>query len=160
MIKDLNSEGCDTDRVSARCRSCSPSGLVTETASWQELSVVGTINASSLSGLLISIRIEIVVMNVLGGELTLPCVRLVVGAAIWHIVPSGFGLIGKHHVGAIVPLQPSPHLLRKRPDVFIIWTFMKPMVQWSLEISCVSVDMSRELALKSWNNVVECESVS
>ena len=63
-------------------------------------------------------------------------------------------------MGAIGVLKPSPHSLREHPDMVIIWTFMKPMVQWTLEIVGIDVDITWELSLESWDDIVELKGVS
>lgn len=138
----------------------SPSAFIAEFASGQELSGVGTFDSSCCSRFLVGIRVQIVVVNMLWNEFTRSSVRLRVSSTIWKIIPSGLGLVSEQDMATIVPFKPSPHLLRKRPDMFIVWAFMQPMVQWSLKICSMGVDMTWEFSLKSWNNVVECQSVS
>ena len=87
-------------------------------------------------------------------------VALNIETSIWDIVPSGIRFISEHNVGTIVPFEPSPKSLGKHPGAHVIWSLMKPMVQWALKTVSPSTDVSWEFSLKSWNDVIELKGVS
>jgi hypothetical protein len=58
-------------------------------------------------------------------------------------------------VGTIGVLEPSPHSLGEHPDMIVIWTFMKPMVQRTLKVVGISVDVTWEFTLETWDDIVE-----
>ena len=97
-------------------------------------------------------------MYVLRSVLSVDCVSHSVKSSIWDEFPAGLRLVSKEDVGTIVPSQPSVNLLRKMPNMFA-WLLMKPMVQWIIKVVSVSVDLLRELSLKSWEYVVELEGI-
>lgn len=74
-------------------------------------------------------------------------------------VPTGLTLVSEKHVGTIVPSQPSPHLLGKVPHSFFR-LFVDPVGHGTFQIITVSVNLTRELTLESWENIIEGESVS
>lgn len=139
-------------------RATSPSGLVVESVGRQE-GAVGALDTASLARLLVDISVQVVVMDVLRGGLTVASVNSRVSAAVGHVVPAGLRLVGKHHVGTIVPLEPSPHLVGQMPDGLFIGTLMEPVVLRALPVRGPSVDVTRELALESGDDVVELEGV-
>lgn len=98
-------------------------------------------------------------MHVLWGELTVSSIAFNVKSSIWDVVPSGLRFISEHDVGAVVPLEESPHSLGEHPCALVIWTLVEPMVEWALETVCPSCDVSWEFPLESWNNVVEWKGV-
>lgn len=98
-------------------------------------------------------------VDVFWGVLSVPGVALNVETSIWNVVPSGLRFISEHNVAAIVPLEPSPHSLGKHPGGSFIWALVKPMVERGLETFSPGADVSWELALKSWNDVVEWKGV-
>ena len=97
-------------------------------------------------------------MYVLRSVLSVDCVSHSVKSSIWDEFPTGLRLVSKEDVGTIVPSQPSVHLLRQMPNMFA-WLLMKPMVQWIIKVVSMSVDLLRELSLKSWEYVVELEGI-
>lgn len=62
-------------------------------------------------------------------------------------------------MGTIVPLEPSPHLVRQMPDRLFIGTLVQPVVVRALPVVCPSIDVAGELAFKSRDDVVELKSV-
>ena len=98
-------------------------------------------------------------VNVFGVELAMSRVRLGVDASVWNVIPSSLGLISEQDVATVVPFEPSPHLLRERPNVMVVWPFMKPVAEWPLKIASMRIDMLTKLTLESWDHVVELESV-
>lgn len=98
-------------------------------------------------------------VHVLRVELAVSRVGLGIDASIRQVVPAGLGLVSKKHVAAIVPLEPSPHFLRQRPNMLVIGPLVQPVVQGSLKIGGVRIDLTWELALQSWNHIVECEGI-
>ena len=98
-------------------------------------------------------------MDMLWVVLTLPGVLLDIEATIWNIVPAGLGLVGKENVSTVLVPEPSPHPLGKHPNMLVIWTLMKPMVQWALKFIGIGVYITWELSVKSRNHIVELEGV-
>jgi hypothetical protein len=98
-------------------------------------------------------------MDMLWNELTMSGVALDIESSVWDVVPSSLGLISEHDVGSVVPLQPSHHSLREHPGAHVIWSLVQPMVQWRLETVSPSADVSWELTLESWNDVVELKGI-
>ena len=137
----------------------SPSGFIIELSFFQELANVCSFNTSRSSGIGVSFGMKVVVMDMFWVVLTLPGVLFDIEATIWNIVPSCLGLISKENVRTILVLKPSPHLLRKHPNMFVIWTLMKPMVQWALIFIGIGVYITWEPSLKSRNHIVELEGV-
>lgn len=137
----------------------SPSGFIIELTFFQELPRACSFNTSGRSGLGVSISMKVVMMDVLWVVLTLPGVLLNIESTVWDVVPSSFRLVGKEHMSAILMFEPSPHLLGKHPNVLVIWTLMKPMVQWTFKIVGISVDITGELSMKTWDHIVELEGV-
>ena len=97
-------------------------------------------------------------MDVLWVILSVSCVLLNIEATVWNVVPSGLGFISKKNVGSIMPLEPSPHLLRKHPGL-ILCSFMKPVIQWALPLVSESIDVTWEFSLQSWECIVEGKSI-
>lgn len=98
-------------------------------------------------------------MDVLWDELSMSSIALNVEASVWDVVPSSLRFISEHHVGTVVPLQPSPESLGKHPGALVIWTLVEPMVKWALETVGPSTDVPWEFSLKSWDNVVEGKGI-
>ena len=98
-------------------------------------------------------------MDMLWNVLTVSGIALNIESSIWDVVPSSLGLISEHDVGSVVPLQPSHHSLREHPGAHVIWSLVQPMVQWGLETVSPSADVSWELTLESWNDVVELKGI-
>lgn len=119
-----------------------------------EPSSVGAFSSSCFSRFFINVGMEIIMMNVFRVGLTTASVM-----TIWNVIPSSLGFISIQNIGTVVPLEPSPHLLRKHPSRFMVRSLMKPMIIWAFPILSPCVDMSWEFTFKSWNNVVELKSV-
>jgi hypothetical protein len=77
----------------------------------EELAVRGTLFAARLTGLLVGIGIEVVVVDVLRGVFTMSGVGNSIKATIGNPIPAGLGLIGEEDVGTVLPSEPSVHLL-------------------------------------------------
>lgn len=118
------------------------------------------VDTSLLSGLDVGVGVKVVMVDVLWSEFSLPSVLLNIIPTVWHVVPSSFSLISEHRVSSIVVLQPSPHLLRKLPDMFIIRSLMQPVIKWAIEAISESVDVSWEFAEETWDHLVEGHRVS
>ncbi len=73
------------------------------------MTVRGTFHSALLAALLVRIRIEVVMVNVLWSVLAS---GVDVPAAIGHIVPPGFALVGEQNICAVVPSEPPVHALR------------------------------------------------
>lgn len=125
----------------------------------KELSMVGSLFATSSLGLGVCVSVEIIVMNVFRDVLSMASVGLSAVSTIGNIEPSSLRLICKVNVCSVLPAQPPCHLVRKREN-FLFWVFMKPMVQRAVTSIGVNIDVSRELSLKTGENIVEWESVS
>jgi hypothetical protein len=102
---------------------------------------------------------QVVMMNVLWGELTMSGVALNIESSIWNVVPSGLGFVGEHNVAAVVPLEPSPESLGKHPGVVAVWALMQPVIEWTFEAISPGGDMAWELTVKSWDDVIELQGV-
>jgi hypothetical protein len=98
-------------------------------------------------------------MDVLWVEFSLPCVLLGVKSTVGNVVPACFSLVGEQHVGAVLPFEPPPELLRKHPDIIIGWTFMKPVVVWAFPLTSPGVDVSWEFTLKTGDDIIELKGV-
>jgi len=98
-------------------------------------------------------------MHVLGVELTVTGVLLDVKSTVGNVVPAGFGLIGKHDVSAVVPLEPSRHLLRKSPNAVLVRAFVEPVIKRAFERVGPGVDVSGEASVESGNDVVESKGI-
>ena len=98
-------------------------------------------------------------MDVLWDELSMSSIALNVEASVWDVVPSCLRFISEHHVGTVVPLEPSPESLGKHPGALVIWTLVEPMVKWALETVGPSTDVPWEFSLQSWDHVVEGEGI-
>lgn len=120
---------------------------------------VGSLDTTLLTRLLIDVGMKVVVMHVLRSSFTRARVEVGVVATVGHVVPAGLGLVREHGVGTVVPLEPSPHLVRQVPDGLFIGTLVQPMVVRALPLVSPGVKVAGELALKSRNDVVELESV-
>lgn len=118
------------------------------------------INTSLLSRLNIGIGVKIVMVDVLRSEFSLPSVLLDIIPTVWHVIPSGLSLISEHRVSSIVILKPSPHLLRKLPDMLIIRSFVKPVIKRAIETVGKGVNVSWEFAEETWDHLVESHRVS
>ena len=77
----------------------------------EELTVRGTLLSAGLTRLLVSVSVEVVVMNVLRSVLTMSCVGDGVETTIGDPVPSGLRLVSEEDVGTVLPSEPSVHLL-------------------------------------------------
>ena len=107
--------------------------------------------------MLIGIRVEIVVMDVFWVVFTMPSVLFNIEATVWNVIPSGLRFIGKENMGTVVPLEPSPQSLGEHPSFFVV-TLVEPMVVWAF-VGTKGVEISWELSLEAWNDIVEWESV-
>ena len=77
---------------------------------------------------------------------TLSSVSDCVKSTIRNVVPACLRLVSKHEVAAIVPSEPSEHLLREIPDI-LVGLLVQPMVKWAVEIfTSMSGDLLRELS--------------
>jgi len=115
--------------------------------------------ATSSLGLGVCVSVEIIVMNVFGDVLSMASVGLSAVSTIGNIEPSSFRLICKVNVCSVLPAQPPCHLVRKRKH-FLLWVFMKPVVQRAVTTISMNIHVSRELSLKTGKDIVEGESVS
>jgi hypothetical protein len=68
--------------------------------------------ASGFAGLLISISVQVVVVDMLRCVFTMSGVGNCVEATIRDPIPSSLGLVSKEDIAAILPSEPSVHLLR------------------------------------------------
>ena len=93
-----------------------------------------------------------VVFSVLG-------VLLGVKATVGNVVPACLRLVGEHDVGAVMPFEPPPELLRKKPDLLTGWTFMKPVVVWAFPFTSPGVDVSWELTFKTGDDLIKLKGV-
>lgn len=73
--------------------------------------MTSTFLASLLSAAFVLVGVQVVVMDVLWGVLTLSCVGDSIEASVWEEVPTSLRLVGQENVGAVVPSEPSGHLL-------------------------------------------------
>ena len=111
--------------------------------------------AAGLARLLVSISVEVVVMNVLGSVLTVSSVSDSVEATIGDPVPTSLGLVSEENVGTVLPSKPSVNLLREIPDL-VRGLLVHPVIQGGIKvIRTVSVDKLGETTLKAGENVVE-----
>jgi len=70
----------------------------------EELIVAGTFDSSFLSGILIDVRVEIVVMDSFWVVFTVSSILFDIEASIWDVVPSSFSFISKQDMGSVVIL--------------------------------------------------------
>jgi len=138
----------------------SPLGLIGELSLGEELVRSGTLGASGLSGLLVDVTMEVIMVHMLRGELSLASVALDIETSVGNVVPPSLGFVSEHHVLAIVELHPSPHSVGQLETGGALGGLMKPMVQRGLEVISKSGDMAGELAREARNNSVEGKGVS
>lgn len=81
----------------------------------KELTLAGTLFATSLTRLLVLICVKVVVMHVLRVILTLASVRVQIVATIGEEVPARLGLVSEKDVGTIMPPQEAHNSLRELP---------------------------------------------
>lgn len=87
----------------------------------------GALFAASLAGLLVCVSVEVVVVHVLRGVLSVSGVGDGIETAVGHVVPPGLGLVSEKQVSAVLPSEPLVHLLRKVPNL-VAGFFMEPVV--------------------------------
>ena len=116
--------------------------------------------ASGLSGFLVSISNHIVMMHMLGSVLSLTSIGNRVESPIRNVVPARFRFVCQQNMAAIMPSQPFGHSLGQRPDVLIGAFLMEPMIQRTVKVIGVGVDLLRKLALQAWEHIVEFQCVS
>ena len=88
-----------------------PFVLGRELSDREELTVSSALLATGLTRLLVSVSVEVVVMNVLRSVLTVSCVGDGVETTIGDPVPSSLRLVSEKDVGTVLPSEPSVHLL-------------------------------------------------
>lgn len=123
----------------------------------KEFAVGSSGGATLFAGPLVGIGVQVVVVNVFGGELTVDHVAGFRGA-VWNVEPAGFALVSVEHVAAIVPSEPSPHALGQVPNL-IGRLLVQPVSHWALETIGVSENLLRELVLQIWENIIEWQGV-
>jgi len=138
----------------------SPSGFIRELTFLKELISVCSLNSSCLSRFFINISMEVVMMDMLWVEFSMSGVLFNIKSTVWNVIPSCLRFISKQNILSILPFEPSPHSLGKQPGGISIWTFMKPMVMWTLPVISPCCNLSRELTLESWNYTVKWKSIS
>jgi len=106
----------------------SPFVLIAELTLWKELAWASSFNTSFGSRIFIELGMKIIMMDVLWGIFTMSGVGFDTESSIWYVKPSGLRFVSEHHVGTIVPLEPSPHLVGESPSVFLIWSLMEPVI--------------------------------
>lgn len=82
-----------------------------ELISGKEVTVVGTFDTTSFTGLFVSVGVHVVVMHVFGGEFSMD-EAIIVAASVGNVSPASLTLVSVEHIGTIVPSEPSPHTLR------------------------------------------------
>ena len=112
--------------------------------------------SSCLPRFFVHICVQVVVMDVLWSVLA--CCILV-PAPIIYVVPAGFTFIGEQHIGAVVPSEPSPHLLREIPNL-VVGLLVNPMCQRPVQIFGMGANLLWELAVESGENVIEWKRIS
>ena len=110
-----------------------PLVLGRELADGEELTVRSTVLAAGLAGLLVSVCVQIVVMNVLRGVLTVSSVGDCVEATVGDPVPAGLRLVSEENVSTVLPSEPSGHLLREVPDL-VGGLLVHPVVEGRIEV--------------------------
>ena len=126
----------------------------------QELVGLGTLDTSGLSGFLVDVGMQVVVVHVLWVVLSVSCVLLNVEPSIRKVVPSSLRFISKKYVSSIVPFKPSPDSVRKLPCGIAVWSFVEPVILWSFEVVTPGSDVLGELSLESGNDIIERQGVS
>jgi hypothetical protein len=99
-------------------------------------------------------------MHMLRVEFTVACILFDIETSVRNVVPSSLRFVSEKNVSSVVPFQPSPHSLRQLPSAIMIRSFVEPMVERALKVVGMSVDVARELSLKTRHNVVESKSIS
>jgi len=126
-----------------------------ELANGEELTMTGALLAALLAGLIVGVGVQVVVVDVLRGVLSVSGVGDSVEAAVGQEVPAGLGLVSEEHVAAVVPSEPSVHLLRKVPHM-LGGLLVHPVIQGRVElVTAVSGYEIGESALKSGEHIVE-----
>ena len=126
----------------------------------EELTVSSTIFAAGLAGLLISISVQIVVVDMLRSILTMSGVSDCVEATIGDPIPSSLGLVSKEDVASILPSEPSVHLLRQVKHL-IRGLFVHPVVEGRVKVlRTVGIDELGETVLKTREHIIEGKGVS
>lgn len=128
----------------------------TELVSAKEFSVVCALHTASLSRLDVNIRVEVVVVNVLGSILAVGCAFGL--TSIREIVPASLALVGEQDVGAIMPSQPSPHLLREVPYI-LAGLLVQPVGHGTVQAIAVRINHAGELTLESGESIIEGQCV-
>lgn len=136
---------------------CHTSLAHAELVGGEEFSVGSTGGTTLFAGSLVGFGVQVVVVNVFRGELTVDHIAGFRGA-VWNVEPAGFALVSVEHVAAIVPSEPSPHALRQVPNL-IGWLLVQPVSHWAFETIGVSENLLWELVLQSWENIIEWQSV-
>ena len=119
---------------------------------------LSTFLATLLARLLISVSIEVVVVDVLRIELAMSRVCVVVNSTIWQEVPASLRFVSKQHVRTVVPSEETIHALGKLPRV-TCGIFVHPMSHWALKRVSVSIDQTRELTFEPREHIVERKGV-
>ena len=113
--------------------SSEPFVLGGELTDGQKLAVCGTFLTALLAGLFVGVGVEIVVMNVFGGVLSVDGVGDCVESTVGNVVPAGLRLVRQEEVSSVLPSEPLVHLLRQVPNL-IAGLFMEPVVKWAVEL--------------------------
>mgnify|MGYP001140657746 CR=1 FL=1 len=97
-------------------------------------------------------------MDMLGVVFTILSASVVIESTVRKEVPSSFRLIGKEHIGSVVPSAESVHFLGKSPGV-TVGVVVHPMSHGAFEIASVGVDLSWELMFEAREHIVERQGV-
>ena len=120
---------------------------------------MGTFLATGLPRSLISVSVEVVVVDVLRVVLAVPRVCVVVDSAVRYEVPTGLGFVSKQHMCTVMPPEPTMHTLGKSPRISI-GMLVHPMCHGAFKSVRMRRDHRRELTIKPREHIVEGKSVS
>lgn len=120
--------------------------------------MTGTLtNTALLSGLLVNIGVQVVVVHVLGGVLANDGIEWV-RTSVVNVEPAGLGLVSEEQVAAVLPLEPFVDLLGKEPDV-LSGLLVNPVGHGALKERGVLRHLSGELVLEHGECVIEGQGV-
>ena len=118
----------------------------------------GALDAPLSPRLLVHVGVEVIEMDVFGGKFSTGSGSGRAVTTVGHVIPAGFGLVGEHDVGAVMPSEPAGHLVREGEDV-LFGVVVEPVVHWGVTVISMDVDVTRELSFQTGEHVIERKSV-
>lgn len=117
--------------------------------------MASALHSARLPRLLVNVRVQVVVVHVLGRVLA---AHVHVLAPIRDVEVASLSLVRQQHVAAILPAQPAGHSLGKRRHL-VSGLLVDPVGHGAVQVGGVVIDLARELILQAGEDIIELKRV-